>query len=71
MTILNKTRVTFHYGNAFSNEGLDKTPFAVFKYDGITDRELIDKICELVRTHVNEKEGDFCNIKLTTEDWDC
>jgi hypothetical protein len=71
MTILNKTRVSFHYGNAFSNEGIDKKPFAVFTYDGIVDRELIDKVCELVREHTNEHEGDFCNFKISTQNWDC
>lgn len=71
MTVLNKTRVTFHNGNAFCKEGIDKKPFAVFTYDGFADRALIDKVCELVREHVNEHDGDFCNIKVAFEDWDC
>jgi hypothetical protein len=71
MTFLNNTRVSFHNGNAFTNEGIDKTPFAVFTYAGIVDRALIDKICKLVRKHVNENEGDFCNVKISAQDWDC
>jgi hypothetical protein len=70
MILFNKTRVSFHYGNAFSAAGIDKKPFAVLQYDGIVDRELIDKICQLVREHVNETEADFCNVKISTEDWD-
>jgi hypothetical protein len=70
MILLNKTRVSFHHGNAFSKDGIEKKPFAVLQYDGIVDRELIDKICEMVREHVNETEGDFCNIKFSSQDWD-
>jgi hypothetical protein len=71
MSFVNKTRVSFHSGNAFANEGIDKKPFAVFTYDGIVDRVLIDKICELVRDHTNEHDGDFCNVKISMQDWDC
>ena len=71
MAYLDKTRVSFHNGNAYSAEGITKKPFAVFTYDGIVNRELIDKICELIREYVNNEEGDFCNVKITAEDWDC
>lgn len=71
MTILNKTKISFHYGNAFSIEGMEKKAFATFNYQGVVDRELLDKVCELVRDHINESEGECCNIKISTEDWDC
>jgi hypothetical protein len=71
MPYLDKTKVTFHNGNAYTAEGINEKPFAVFTYDGIVDRSLIDKICEIVREHVNEHEGDFCNVKITAQDWDC
>ena len=70
MKILNNARITFHNGNAF-DEGIEKKPFAVFTYAGFVDRDLLDVICGLIRDHVNEKEGDFCNVKITAEDWDC
>jgi predicted RNA-binding Zn-ribbon protein involved in translation (DUF1610 family) len=68
--IYNRTRVTYHHGNAFEAAGIDVEPFAVFTYDGTVDRALIDKIGALIREHVNTEHGDFCNIKLSTEDWD-
>ena len=71
MSILNNARVSFHNGNAFDADGIEKKPFAVFTYAGFVDRDLIDEICKLIRDHVNEKEGDLCNIKMSFEDWDC
>ena len=71
MTHYDKTRVTFHHGNAFDAEGITPTPFATFTCTTIVDRTLIDTICELVRDHINKEHGNFCNFKLTTEDWDC
>ena len=71
MTHYDKTLVTFHSGNAFEVNGMEAEPFATFTCTTIVDRELIEAICNLVRKHVNETQMDFCNIKLTTEDWDC
>lgn len=65
-----KTRVTFHHGNAFEAAGIDPEPFATFICDNIIARELIDSICVMVRDHIHA-HGEFCNIKLSTEDWDC
>jgi hypothetical protein len=65
-----RTRVTFHRGNAFTPEGIDAEPFATFTIDDLVNHELIEAICGLVRAHVNDAHKDFCNIKLTTEDWD-
>ena len=70
-THYDRTRVTFHRGNAFTPEGIDAEPFATLTVKDLIERDLIDLICGLIRTHVNEKHKDFCNIKLTTEDWDC
>jgi hypothetical protein len=66
-----KTTVTFHRGNAFTPEGIDAAPFATFTMNDLVDRDLIDAICALVREHTNKAHADFCNIKLSTEDWDC
>jgi hypothetical protein len=69
-THYDRTRVTFHRGNAFSPEGIAPEPFATLTVNDLIERDLIDLICGLIRTHVNETHMDFCNIKLTTEDWD-
>jgi hypothetical protein len=63
--------MTFHQGNAFEAAGIDPEPFATFTHAGIVDRVLIDKIARVVRDHVNKHDQDFCNIKISTEDWDC
>ena len=70
MTHYDKTRVTFHRGNAFTPEGIDAEPFATLTINDLVERELIDTICDLVRKHVNDTHMDFCNIKISTEDWD-
>ena len=70
MTHYDKTRVTFHHGNAFEIDGISAEPFATFTCDNIIDRELIDSICAMVRDHIHTANGEFCNIKLSTEDWD-
>ena len=66
-----KTKITFHRGNAFSPEGVDKAPFATFIINDLITQELIQALCSLMREHVNETHMDCCNIKLNTEDWDC
>ncbi len=70
MTHYDKTRVTFHRGNAFTPEGIEAEPFATLTINDLVERELIDTICDLVRKHVNDTHMDFCNIKISTEDWD-
>ena len=69
-THYDRTRVTFHRGNAFAPEGIDKKPFATFTINDLVERELIDAICAVVREHTNKMHADCCNIKLSTEDWD-
>lgn len=71
MTHYDKTRVTFHSGNAFQVDGMEVEPFATFTCDIIVDSKLIDSICALVREHIHTANGEFCNIKVSTEDWDC
>ena len=63
-----KTVVTFHNGNAFEPAGIK--PFATFTCNSLIDRQLIDGISKLVRNHINKTHMDFCNIKISTEDWD-
>ena len=70
-THYDRTRVTFHRGNAFDSAGVAKEPFATLVFNDLVERDLIDSICALIRAHVNEARSDFCNIKLSTEDWDC
>lgn len=70
MTHYDRTRVTFHRGNAFTPEGIEAEPFATLTINDLVERELIDAICDLVRKHVNDTHMDFCNIKISTEDWD-
>ena len=65
-----KTRVSFHHGCVFCPEGIDKKPFATLVVDDIVPRELIDKICDIMREHHNGI-GEFCNVKIQSEDWDC
>jgi hypothetical protein len=71
MTHYDRTLVTFHRGNAFAPEGIEAEPFATFTINDIVEREVIDAICTLVRDHVHTAHADFCNIKISTEDWDC
>jgi len=71
MTHYDRTRVTFHRGNAFAPEGIEIEPFAMLTINDSVERELIDAICTLVRDHTNKAHADFCNIKISTEDWDC
>ena len=71
MKFINNTKMTFHSGNAFELAGIDPEPFATFTHAGIVDRVLIDKIARVMREHVNKHDKDFCNIKISTEDWDC
>lgn len=66
-----RTTITFHRGNAFTPEGITPEPFATFIINDLVDRDLIDAICTMMREHTNKAHADFCNIKLTTEDWDC
>ena len=70
MTHFDRTKITFHRGNAFTPEGIEAEPFATFVINDIVNRELIDAICALMRDHVHTAHADFCNIKLSTEDWD-
>ena len=63
--------MTFHYGNAFEADGINPEAFATFTHVSIVDRALIDKIARVVRDHVNKHDQDFCNVKITFEDWDC
>jgi len=65
-----KTIVTFHNGNAFEADGVTPEPFATFTCNCLIDRKLIDGISKLIRKHMNDTHLDFCNIKISTEDWD-
>jgi hypothetical protein len=67
---VDKVKITFHHGSSYAPEGITKKPFATLVINEIVNRELIDKICQLVRDDMNEM-GDFCNIKIQSEDWDC
>jgi len=69
-THYDRTTVTFHRGNAFTPEGIETEPFATLTVNDLVERKLIDSICKLIRAHVNNTHMDFCNIKLSTEDWD-
>jgi hypothetical protein len=71
MTHYDRTRVTFHRGNAFTPEGITPEPFATFTIEDLIDREVIDSLCAIMRDHVHTAHADFCNIKISTEDWDC
>ena len=71
MTHYDRTRVTFHRGNAFAPEGIEAEPFATFTINDIVEREVIDSLCAIMRDHTNKAHADFCNIKISTEDWDC
>ena len=71
MTHYDRTRVTFHRGNAFAPEGIEAEPFATFTINDIVEREVIDSLCAIMRDHVHTAHADFCNIKISTEDWDC
>lgn len=71
MTHYDKTLVTFHRGNAFAPEGMEAEPFATFIINDIVDREVIESLCAIMRDHVHMAHADFCNIKISTEDWDC
>ena len=71
MKFINNVSMTFHYGNAFEKDGVSTEPFATFTHHSIVERALIDKIARVVRDNINKHDRDFCNVKLTFEDWDC
>lgn len=70
MKHFDKTRITFHRGNAFTLEGIEKKPFATFVINDLINEELIEGLCALMRDHVHLMHADFCNVKLSTEEWD-
>jgi hypothetical protein len=70
MTHYDKTRITFHRGDAFTPEGIEKKPFATFVINDLVDQELIEGLCALMRDHVHTAHADCCNIRIFTEDWD-
>lgn len=70
MTYLDKTKITFHTGSAYEENGINKKPFATLIIAEIFNKETIDAICKLMRAEMNEM-GDSCNIKIQSEDWDC
>jgi hypothetical protein len=71
MSTFDKTTITFHRGNAFEATGIEPEPFGTFTMNDLIDQELIEAVCNLVRAHVNDTHKDFCNFKLTLEEWDC
>jgi len=70
MKYSDKTQITFHHGNGYGPEGVDVEPFAVFTFNQIIDRALIDKLGRIVREYVHKQDQNFCNIKISIEDWD-
>jgi hypothetical protein len=70
MNHYDRTKITFHRGNAFAPEGIEAEPFATVTINDLVNHKLIEAICTLVREHVNGTHMDFCNIKISTEDWD-
>jgi len=71
MSTFDRTVITFHRGNAFDAEGMEAEPFGNFTMNDAIDIKLIEAVCNLVRAHVNDTHKDFCNFKLTLEEWDC
>lgn len=67
---IDRVKITFHNGCGFGPEGITKKPFATFVINDIVPRELIDKICGAMKEHYNQT-GEFCNVKIQSEDWDC
>ena len=70
-TIYDRLSVNFHRGDAYAPGSIDTEPFATFTINEMVDRELVDALCQLVRDHIHAAHADFCNIKISTEDWDC
>ena len=70
-TIYDRITVNFHRGDAHSLGCIDTKPFATFSMVEMVDRELIDAISALVRKYVNKEHSDFCNVKISAEEWDC
>jgi hypothetical protein len=70
-TIYDRINVNFHRGDAYAPGSIETEPFATFTMSEMVDRELIDAICALVREYVNKEHGDFCNVKISAEEWDC
>ena len=63
-------RITFHTGNGFSPEGIEKKPFATFTINTLITSDALDAIIKIVREHVNTAHRDCCNVKMSTQDWD-
>jgi hypothetical protein len=69
-TFYDKTRITFHRGNAYDETGIEKKPFATIVISDLVNAETIEGLCALVRDHVHLMHADFCNVKISTEQWD-
>jgi hypothetical protein len=70
-TIYNRITVNFHRGDAYAPGKIETEPFSTFIMNEMVDRDLIDAICVMVREYVNKEHGDFCNVKISAEEWDC
>ena len=68
-----KVKVTFHRGNHYMRKDglIDEEPFGIIEFpDELVERDLIDKLCETVRKHFNEVNGEVCNIKIESMEYD-
>ena len=68
-----KVKVTFHRGNRYLRDDgeIDAEPFGTIEFpDELIERELIDKLCETVREHWRETNGEVCNIKIEAIEYD-
>lgn len=70
MNYFSKINATFHEGSGFNDDGIEKKPFAKITIDQIVSRDLVDKICELMRDEMHDM-GQSCTIKIQSEYWDC
>jgi len=68
-----KTKISFFRGNRYmrENRDIDSEPFGIIQFDDeLIERELVDKLCKVVRDHWNKINGECCNIKIETIDYD-
>jgi hypothetical protein len=68
-----KVKISFFGGNHYMRKdgAIDPEPFGVIDFpDELIERELVDKLCKVVRDHWNKVNGECCNIKIESMEYD-
>ena len=73
IVLYGKVKIQFFKGNRYARDNgeIDTEPFGTIYFpDELIERELVDKLCNVVRDHWNKVNGECCNVKIETIDYD-